>query len=468
LHKAQVSEVLKEAPGKDLDSKKQRVLPILGIPAFSRNIYGPFQTDGHHRCKYLMDWQWNHVIQMFKQEELNMLRYVCSFMCFFALFAVAAHAAQTMSVGSGPYTPAIVEGDSGLPDHTVYRPKDLESFSKKNPMPVLAWGNGGCSSSSQMHANFLAEVASQGFLVLALGPYREPGAGRGGGMMGGGGGTTSAQMLEAIDWATKENKNKDSKYYEKLDPSLFAVAGMSCGGIQALEVAPDPRVKTTLVMDSGLFGGGGPGGGMRGGAPGGGRGGAPGAGAPAGGMMGGGMRGGAPGAGAPAGGMMGGGMRGGAPGAGAPAGGMMGGGMMGRGAPGAGAPGAGAAGAGARRGGGGGGGGMMGMPNLPKEHLQKLHSPVIYIEGGPSDIAYANGKDDYEKIEKVPIVFASYDDVGHGGTYSQPNGGEFGKVAGAWLKWQLKGDDKAKKMFVGEDCGLCKDDKWEYKQKNLK
>ena len=192
-----------------------------------------------------------------------MLRYVCIAMCLFGLVAVPA-SAQTMSVGTGPYTPAIVEGDSGVPNHTIYRPKDLEPFSKKNPMPVLAWGNGGCSSSSSMHANFLAEVASQGFLVLALGPYREPGAGRGGGMMGGGGGTTSAQMLEAIDWATKENKNKDSKYYEKLDPSLFAVAGMSCGGIQALEVSPDPRVKTTMVMDSGLFGasGGAPGGGM--------------------------------------------------------------------------------------------------------------------------------------------------------------------------------------------------------------
>ena len=110
---------------------------------------------------------------------------------------------------------------------------------------------------------------------------------------------------------------------------------------------------------------------------------------------------------------------------------------------------------------------MMGMPNLPKEHLQKLHSPVIYIEGGPSDIAYANGKDDYEKIEKVPIVFASYDDVGHGGTYSQPNGGEFGKVAGAWLKWQLKKDKEAGKMFTGKDCGLCKDEKWEFMKKNI-
>ena len=122
---------------------------------------------------------------------------------------------------------------------------------------------------------------------------------------------------------------------------------------------------------------------------------------------------------------------------------------------------------GGMRGGGAPGGVIAGMPALGKEHLQKLHAPVIYIEGGPSDIAYQNGLDDFAKIEKVPVVFASYDDVGHGGTYSQPNGGEFGKVASAWLKWQLKGDQTAKKMFVGEDCGLCKESKWQYDKKKI-
>jgi hypothetical protein len=61
-------------------------------------------------------------------------------------------------------------------------------------------------------------------------------------------------MIEAIDWATAENTRAGSKYFGKLDPSKFAVAGMSCGGLQALEVAPDPRVKTLMVMNSGLFG----------------------------------------------------------------------------------------------------------------------------------------------------------------------------------------------------------------------
>ena len=109
----------------------------------------------------------------------------------------------------------------------------------------------------------------------------------------------------------------------------------------------------------------------------------------------------------------------------------------------------------------------MALPTIGKDHLQKLHSPVLYIDGGKKDMAYPNGEDDFARIDKVPIGIAHFDDVGHGGTYSQPNGGEFGKVAVAWLKWQLKGDETAKKMFSGSDCGLCKDTEWEYKKKKM-
>ncbi len=41
-------------------------------------------------------------------------------------------------------------------------------------------------------------------------------------------------------------------------------------------------------------------------------------------------------------------------------------------------------------------------------------------------------------------------------------------MAVAWWKWQLKGDDEAKKMFVGDDCGLCnKDDEFDYGHNTL-
>ena len=335
-----------------------------------------------------------------------MLQRFCILICAFSLIAttVLAQPAPPKApqgpppTGSGPY-PAVIEGDSGLPGHTIYRPENLSAFNQKNSLPVVAWGNGGCANSSTFYAPFLAEIASRGFLVVAIGPYTPGPAPKSGGMGGGmgmGSQTKSAQLLEALDWATAENKRQDSKYYQRLNPSKFAVFGHSCGGLQALEVSTDPRVTTTLVMDSGVV----------------------------------------------------------TPGA-----------MPKIGMPPGGAPKVDAPQAGAREG---------GAPKVPmggamaigKDILQKLHSPVIYINGGEKDIAYANGMDDFAKIDKVPVAMANLD-VGHGGTYSQPNGGEFGRIAVAWLKWQLKGDETAGKMFSGESCSLCKDDKWKFEKKKM-
>jgi hypothetical protein len=337
--------------------------------------------------------------QLPKQEELNMLRRVCMVICAFCLTAATAFAQPAPyegppPPGSGPY-PATIEGDPGVPGHTVYRPENLSSFSRENPLPVVAWGNGGCANSNQFYVPFLAEIASHGFLVVAIGPFTpeaKPKSGDTGGVMGGA--TKSAQLLEAIDWATAENKRSDSKYYGKLNPSKFAVFGHSCGGLQALEVSPDPRVSTVLVMDSGVV--------------------TPGA-MPKIEMP--------PGAEAKAGTAKRKTMPGGAP--------KMGGAMA-----------------------------------VGKDILQKLHQPIIYINGGEKDIAYANGMDDFEKIDKVPVAMANID-VGHGGTYAQPNGGAFGKVAVGWLKWQLKGDETAEKMFSGPDCGLCRDTEWKYEKKKI-
>ena len=40
-------------------------------------------------------------------------------------------------------------------------------------------------------------------------------------------------------------------------------------------------------------------------------------------------------------------------------------------------------------------------------------------------------------------------------------------LAIAWWKWQLKGDEEAKKMFIGENCGLCELPTWETASKGL-
>ena len=305
--------------------------------------------------------------------------------------------------GTGPYK-AIMVGDSSIPTHTIYRPKDLSAFGNNVKLPILAWGNGGCANSSGGHQNYLSEIASHGFIIVAIGPLPAPGGGRGGAPGGGaaaGGGPTGGTLLNAINWAVAQNGDSASRYKGKLDVSKIAAFGHSCGGLQALEISGDPRISTTVVVDSGILN-------AAGGAPG----------------------------GAPA-------ARGAAP---APTG--------------AAAPG------GARAGGGAGGGALPGMPPLTKDHLAKLHTPVFYLLGGETDIAYANGMDDFKRIEKLP-VFVANKSVGHGGTFTQPHGSDWAMASVAWLKWQLKGDAEAGKLFTGNPSGLSKIVGWTVDKKNI-
>ncbi|MBB6119406.1 alpha/beta hydrolase [Nocardiopsis algeriensis] len=98
--------------------------------------------------------------------------------------------------------------------------------------------------------------------------------------------------------------------------------------------------------------------------------------------------------------------------------------------------------------------------------LEDLHAPIAYFTGGPSDIAYENALDDYGRLPRGLPAFIGHLDVGHYGTFAEPNGGEYGRVGTAWLKWQLKGDQQARREFVGPDCGLCAGE-WDTDSKNL-
>jgi len=100
-----------------------------------------------------------------------------------------------------------------------------------------------------------------------------------------------------------------------------------------------------------------------------------------------------------------------------------------------------------------------GMPMPAKDKLTEIHTPVIYILGGKTDIAYENGMDDFHRISHVPACAINYP-VGHGGTYRQPHGGEFTVPALAWLDWQLKGNRQAARMFRGSNPLLLQREGW--------
>jgi hypothetical protein len=57
-----------------------------------------------------------------------------------------------------------------------------------------------------------------------------------------------------MDWVTQ---GKDGGKFGKLDKDKIAAAGQSCGGIEALNVSNDKRVKLTGMFNSGQFSAGG-------------------------------------------------------------------------------------------------------------------------------------------------------------------------------------------------------------------
>jgi dienelactone hydrolase len=103
---------------------------------------------------------------------------------------------------------------------------------------------------------------------------------------------------------------------------------------------------------------------------------------------------------------------------------------------------------------------------IDKDALKRLHTPVAYILGGPQDIAFPNGSDDFARIDHVPVMLANQP-VGHGGTFDVANGGDWARVGTAWLDWQLKGDARAAKWFVGPGCILCTTFGWTVERKQF-
>jgi hypothetical protein len=324
--------------------------------------------------------------------------------------AIATAAAQNGTPASGadrirPVTPnltgapptgphaVVVEHDQALATHTIYRPAALGPQKHS----VLVWGEGGCAKNGLMFPEFLAEIASHGFVVVADGPPvgnagrggpraggapREGGApaapragggapaaraggapAAGAGRQGGGRGnmTDGSALIAALDWLEREGGDRSSRFYQKVDTARVAAMGMSCGGLMSYGASADPRIATVGIWNSGLI--------------------------------------------------------------------------------------------------------------QPDEKIfAGLHSPVIIVTGGESDIAYANGKRDFETMPaRIPVFYGVYPSIGHGGTYNQDNGGAFGVAAVAWLKWQLSGDTSARGRgyFTGSACAICADPQWQTASRSL-
>lgn len=111
-----------------------------------------------------------------------------------------------------------------------------------------------------------------------------------------------------------------------------------------------------------------------------------------------------------------------------------------------------------------------GMARVNDEFYDLVKTPVLFIEGGPGDVAYQGGVRGYERISQLDVPVMWFDkDIGHGGDLGQANGGQFTKIMLAWLNWWLKDDESAtgKGFLVGPECVYCRDAEWEVKSANL-
>jgi dienelactone hydrolase len=108
-----------------------------------------------------------------------------------------------------------------------------------------------------------------------------------------------------------------------------------------------------------------------------------------------------------------------------------------------------------------------------------FHTPVLYVNGGSTDISTPNGEADFNAYSGSQPFFWGVEErqewkdaggiTGHIFSFFDDNGGEAAQVGLAWFRWHLLNDDgaAARRMFSGKDCGLCKDSHWTIKKKNL-
>lgn len=209
-----------------------------------------------------------------------------------AVFPAAGRTARTVQVeggGTGPYKAVIVEDDE-LPGYSIFRPADLKSAAAvEGPLPIILFGNGGCSHSSVGFYNYLTELASHGYVIISNGvwtegapqprpqqmpqqapqqrpqqmqrpPQGQAGPPRGAGAMPAPANNPSQsadalEILDKLDWFEAKNKEQASEYYRVVNPSCAIAMGQSCGGLQAIimSTSGDERVRTTVALNTGTF-----------------------------------------------------------------------------------------------------------------------------------------------------------------------------------------------------------------------
>lgn len=252
----------------------------------------------------------------------------------------------------------IREPSQGLAAHTVYRPANLSQFSE-NSIPVIVWANGACRDSNYGFVFISTLVATHGFIVVANGAFDAPAIT--------GSNVNPENLINALDWMETEEAN--NQFDGRADLSKIAVAGQSCGGLEALIAGADDRAKTVLAFNTGFF--------------------------------------------------------------------------------------------------------EDCQLGVCRSELENLHTPVLWVNGGTTDIAYQNSIDNYN-LTNTPAYYAENKYAGHSGLLygiREGNGDtlmltQAERIYVNWLDFMLNDNQEAKGYFFGGDCDLCQNPDWITRQKN--
>jgi predicted alpha/beta-hydrolase family hydrolase len=274
---------------------------------------------------------------------------------------------QPRQLAVDQFHPVVREAALGLPQYTVYRPADLDVFQPAS-LPVIVAANGACRNSNQPAIAMLTLVAARGFVVVAIGAFDAPAVAERNTAM-------PERLPTAMDWAVADPRAADEQFRGRLDPSRLAVMGISCGGIEALVAAADPRVRSALSLNSGFFS------------------------------------------------------------------------------------------ALAEE-----------TPHLGfgREHLRNLHTPTLFVSGGPSDVAFDNTRANYELVS-VPTVWADNPHAGHSGLWygyrdNAPDATLTHEAVTAvvqWLDFTLNDQTAAGAYFLSSSGGLGTVPGWSVSYRNF-
>ena len=231
---------------------------------------------------------------------------ICSLTACLALQAQTVRKQVVENGGTGLFKSEVVS-DVSCEGFTIYRPQNLKDLVRKNgKMPIILYANGACANDNIEIRYLLSEVASHGYVAAAIGPYNEDDfiehwrfvmeymfpKGKDVTLANGEvikakseteikeciertmalvQGTAASgqeedkqndvfiafqtyprQLLEVLDWLTEQDADPLSEYYHCLDLDKVSAMGQSCGGAQVLAVAHDSRIKTCIMLNSGI------------------------------------------------------------------------------------------------------------------------------------------------------------------------------------------------------------------------